>query len=43
MSLNKEASDGADERVKLYTGLPSYVILMAVFNFVSVHIPEIEL
>ena len=27
MSLNKEALDGADERVKFYTGLPSYVIL----------------
>ena len=40
MSLNKEALDGADERVKFYTGLPSYVILMAVFNFVSAHIPE---
>ena len=40
MSLNKEALGGADERVKFYTGLPSYVILMAVFNFVSAHIPE---
>ena len=40
MSLNKEALDGADERVKFYTGLPSYVILMAVFSFVSAHIPE---
>ena len=40
MSLTKEALDGADERVKFYTGLPSYAILMAIFNFVAAHVPE---
>ena len=40
MSLTKEALDGADERVKFYTGLPSYAILMVIFNFVSAHVRE---
>ena len=40
MSLTKEALDGADERVEFDTGLPSYAILMAVFNFVAAHVPE---
>ena len=40
MSLTKEALDGADERVKFYTGLPSYAILMVIFNFVAAHVRE---
>ena len=40
MSLTKEALDGADERVKFYTGLSSYATLMATFDFVAAHVPE---
>ena len=38
--LTKEALEGADGQVKFYTGLPSFVTLIAIFNFVSAHIVE---
>ncbi len=39
MRLNKQAFDGNNKRVKFYTGLLSYTTLMAIFSFVSAHIP----
>ena len=33
----EETLDGDDEQFKFYTGLPSFVTLMAVFHFVSCH------
>ena len=33
----KETLDGDDEQVKFYTGLPTFVTLMAIFCFVSSH------
>ena len=33
----EETLDGDDEQVKFYTGLPTFVTLMAIFRFVSSH------
>lgn len=38
MSMKSFESDNS--KVKFYTGLPSFAILMAVYNFVAPHLPE---
>ena len=38
-SFDEKDLNGDDEKVNFYTGLPTYATLMAIFNFVSTHIP----
>ena len=38
MSTCEETLDGDDEQVTLYSGLPSFVTLMAIIHFVPFHI-----
>ena len=38
-SFDEKDLNGDDGKVKFYTGLPTYATLMAIFNFVSTHIP----
>ena len=40
MKHTEEAFRGKDEKVKYYTGLPSFLTLMALFNFVEKFIPS---
>ena len=36
--LSEKTLEGDDEKVKFYTGLPSFATLMTIFHFVSSHI-----
>ena len=38
--FSPEFFEGNDERVRYFTGLSSYLILMAVFNFLQAYIPQ---
>ena len=38
--LNKERLSSNDSMVKFYTGLPSFTVLMAIFNFIAPYMPQ---
>ena len=39
-SMDDQSLQGDDARVKYYTGVPCFATLMAIFNFISVHVQD---
>ena len=40
LMFNQKSFEGSDEKVRYYTGLPNFLTLMTIFNFISDYLPK---